>query len=290
MMHMQNKTTAQQKRVQGFTLVEVIVVLVILAILAAILIPSMTGWIDKSQEKRLITACRTCVTAAQTLASESYGTGRSVEPPKEADVVALAGVPGIVTGILVDQASASVNELTYTEGTDSVTYFRMQEPHYVFNGAGGSGAGAQAGSFTAFLNQHLNSGKLTVSKAELFSSYYASNPASIQMPNAYKQKLVDAGLNETIKAPLYWWTYPVTDAVGTVQYTVTYANTQSDAAFWNDSNRGRMNSGYVVIVNGKTYYRSNSGKTVEPGNSTNPYQTEDALEAALILNGYQVLN
>lgn len=33
---------------KGFTLVEVIVVLVILAILAAILIPSMVGWIDRS--------------------------------------------------------------------------------------------------------------------------------------------------------------------------------------------------------------------------------------------------
>ena len=33
---------------KGFTLVEVIVVLVILAILAAILVPSMVGWIDKA--------------------------------------------------------------------------------------------------------------------------------------------------------------------------------------------------------------------------------------------------
>lgn len=41
----------KQKDKKGFTLVEVIVVLVILAILAAILIPSMVGWIDKADEK-----------------------------------------------------------------------------------------------------------------------------------------------------------------------------------------------------------------------------------------------
>lgn len=34
---------------KGFTLVEVIVVLVILAILAAIMIPALTGYIDKAK-------------------------------------------------------------------------------------------------------------------------------------------------------------------------------------------------------------------------------------------------
>lgn len=36
---------------KGFTLVEVIVVLVILAILAGIMVPTMTGWIDKAKNK-----------------------------------------------------------------------------------------------------------------------------------------------------------------------------------------------------------------------------------------------
>ncbi|MDO4546064.1 MAG: prepilin-type N-terminal cleavage/methylation domain-containing protein, partial [Bacillota bacterium] len=42
----------QKKNKKGFTLVEVIVVLVILAVLAAILIPSMIGWIDKANKKK----------------------------------------------------------------------------------------------------------------------------------------------------------------------------------------------------------------------------------------------
>ncbi len=39
---------------RGFTLVEVVVALVVLGIAAAILIPSMTGWIDKAQTKKCI--------------------------------------------------------------------------------------------------------------------------------------------------------------------------------------------------------------------------------------------
>ena len=38
---------------KGFTLVELIVVLVILAILAALLIPALTGYIDKANRRRL---------------------------------------------------------------------------------------------------------------------------------------------------------------------------------------------------------------------------------------------
>lgn len=42
-----------QKNKQGFTLVELIVVLVILAILAALLVPALTGYIDRAKEKKV---------------------------------------------------------------------------------------------------------------------------------------------------------------------------------------------------------------------------------------------
>lgn len=58
---------------KGFTLVELIVVLVILAILAALLIPALTGYIDKAKEKSIIAETRQAVMAAQTLVDEEYG-------------------------------------------------------------------------------------------------------------------------------------------------------------------------------------------------------------------------
>ena len=67
-----NKMFKKLKNKKGFTLVELIVVLVILAILAAMLIPALTGYIDKARNKQIIAETRSAVMAAQTLVDEAY--------------------------------------------------------------------------------------------------------------------------------------------------------------------------------------------------------------------------
>lgn len=62
------------KNKKGFTLVELIVVLVILAILAALLVPALTGYIDKANKEKYVAATRQVVVAAQTEISEVYAT------------------------------------------------------------------------------------------------------------------------------------------------------------------------------------------------------------------------
>lgn len=61
------------KKRGGFTLVELIVVLVILAILAALLIPALTGYIDKAKKDQVVSETRMLHEAVQTVASEAYG-------------------------------------------------------------------------------------------------------------------------------------------------------------------------------------------------------------------------
>ena len=68
-----------KRKNKGFTLVEVIVILVILAILAAVLIPSMSTYIDKAREKQIIANARSAYVAAQTLLTEEYGTSATFE-------------------------------------------------------------------------------------------------------------------------------------------------------------------------------------------------------------------
>lgn len=62
----------RNNRKRGFTLVELIVVLVILAALAALLVPSLTGYIDKAKKKAVITEARDVWTASQAALSECY--------------------------------------------------------------------------------------------------------------------------------------------------------------------------------------------------------------------------
>ena len=57
---------------KGFTLVELIVVLVILAILAAILVPALLCYIDEAKQKQLVLHGKSVYTAAQAVASQAY--------------------------------------------------------------------------------------------------------------------------------------------------------------------------------------------------------------------------
>ena len=109
------------ERQKGLHLVELIVVLVILAILAALLIPALTGYIDKANYEKVIASTRQVVMAAQTDTSEAYAnieggkftvlTLSKDSTPKLGDVVKLAEV-----GTVDDKGT-----ITYKNGITDVT-------------------------------------------------------------------------------------------------------------------------------------------------------------------------
>lgn len=130
---MEKMIALQQKRRSkkgGFTLVELIVVLVILAILAALLIPALTGYIDKAKEKRIVAETRQVVMAAQTLYDEAYGNSNTAptfdktNDIKYEDVAKLAEVKGTIDEITMGTGTNAnkIGTVKYTHNNKTCTY------------------------------------------------------------------------------------------------------------------------------------------------------------------------
>lgn len=73
---------AKKNTKRGFTLVELIVVLVILAILAALLIPALTGYIDKARKNQVVAETRMLTQAVQTEMSTVYALNEEFQRQK----------------------------------------------------------------------------------------------------------------------------------------------------------------------------------------------------------------
>lgn len=87
----------KMKNKKGLTLVELIVVLVILAILAALLIPALTGYIDKANKEKVVAETRMVAMAVQTELSEAYGqvgAGKTLKDSTPEDWVSTGAVGG----------------------------------------------------------------------------------------------------------------------------------------------------------------------------------------------------
>lgn len=132
---MEKMIALQQKRRSkkgGFTLVELIVVLVILAILAALLIPALTGYIDRAKEKSVTAETRQVVMAAQTLYDEAYGNSdtaptfdkANVKDIKYEDVANLAEVKGTIEEITMGTGTNAnkIGTVKYKHNNKTCTY------------------------------------------------------------------------------------------------------------------------------------------------------------------------
>ena len=110
---------------KGFTLVELIVVLVILSVLAAMLAPTMTGYIDKAKGKRVEAELHQAVVAAQTLADEAYALGGNFDDITLEDIAALAELKGSLEAVYLDGDNGKV---VYVELTlDDVTGYYTED-------------------------------------------------------------------------------------------------------------------------------------------------------------------
>ena len=153
------------KNRRGFTLVELIVVLVILAILASLFIPALTGYIDRARRDQVVAETRMLHEAVQTVAGEAYGSsewpsdsalftiasqsGRNVTNPNDTvthdnlkdrynEIVKLAEVPSLTDGtgdfVAFTDTKGSVFCVLYNSGRGLLgAYFRETGAYTVYD-------------------------------------------------------------------------------------------------------------------------------------------------------------
>lgn len=113
--------TMKMKNRKGFTLIELIVVIVIIGILAAILIPRLTGFTDKAEKTQAVVWAKEVATAMDAYEAE-HGDFTTDKPT----ISQLSGVStGAITtleadgGLLVTYTKSATK--SYTAGRDSAS-------------------------------------------------------------------------------------------------------------------------------------------------------------------------
>ena len=125
-----------KKNNKGFTLVELIVVLVILAILAAILVPTLLGYIDRARSEKDFSTAQTVRVAAQAAIDQAYGDGKLADGT--GNITTIEAMDGkISAGAKGSGGNSSYAETVYTlSGVDTgkVTAFEFNYTDGIITG------------------------------------------------------------------------------------------------------------------------------------------------------------
>jgi type IV pilus assembly protein PilA len=133
-----------KKNSKGFTLVEIIVVLVILAVLAAFTIPSMLGFVNEAKRKAAIAEQREVYVAAQAIVTERFAKEGSTDALTTLDVTLSSG-----EGEAVNLGSAAV-----ASASDTGTSVASEMKNYLSEDLDPKASGAEGSIWTVTIDSN----------------------------------------------------------------------------------------------------------------------------------------
>lgn len=110
---------------KGFTLIEIVIVLVIIAILSAMLVPSMMGWIDDSKKKSFLQEARSALTATQAEIANLYVAGSAI--PDSGFASGSSNLDGVSKKV---GRTVAANEISWTLDGDEIDTFTYTGDKY----------------------------------------------------------------------------------------------------------------------------------------------------------------
>ena len=175
----------------GFTLVELIVVLVILGVLATFAVPALTGYIDSAKEKQAVSEAQACVMTATRQGAQNYA------------LVQNASITGKSDGAdaLTNWAGTLTNEVpTVTGGDVALTEGSGQYLLHVNNPPAGSitpvGISSDAGVKGTVQGMTCNAGGQV-----LYLVYTSADGIQVVYTNAGTTASVNIGSDEAVVVP-----------------------------------------------------------------------------------------